>query len=56
VLIGIVILVALVVMWIIDAVRMSSRVQQINADIESRLISEIIAGRSIGAPAATPAQ
>jgi len=53
VLIGFVILIGLIVVWIIDAVRMSTRVQQVNAGIESGLISEIIAGRS-AAPA--PAQ
>ena len=44
-LIGIVIIVALVVMWVVDAVRMSSTVQRVNAEIEGRLISEIVAGR-----------
>ena len=51
--VGFVILIGLIVVWIIDAVRMSTRVQQVNAGIESGLISEIIAGRS-AAPA--PAQ
>lgn len=46
ILIGFVILIGLVVVWIIDAVRMSTRVQQVNTTIESGLISEIIAGRS----------
>jgi TM2 domain-containing membrane protein YozV len=53
VLVGILILLGLFIMWIIDAVRMSSHVQQVNSQIEGRLISEIIATR---APAAAPAQ
>jgi TM2 domain-containing membrane protein YozV len=53
VLVGILILLGLFIMWIIDAVAMSSRVQQANSQIEARLIGEIIATR---APAAALAQ
>jgi TM2 domain-containing membrane protein YozV len=55
VLIGIVILIGLFVLWVVDAVRMSSRVQQINTQIEGRLISELIAARG-PAPSVAPAQ
>jgi TM2 domain-containing membrane protein YozV len=55
VIIGIFIIIGLFILWVVDAVRMSSRVQQINAEIESRLISELIAARG-PAPAFVPAQ
>lgn len=52
VLVGILILIGLFIMWIIDAIGMSSKVQHINSQIEARLIGEILATRG---PAAAPA-
>ena len=46
VIVGIVILLGLAVVWIIDAVRMGTRVQEANTAIEGKVIAEIIAGRA----------
>lgn len=53
VLIGFVIFIGLFILWIVDAIAMSSKVQKTNSQIEARLIGEIIATR---APVAAPAQ
>jgi len=53
VLVGIFLFLGLFVVWIVDAVRMGTRVQEANTVIEGKVIAEIIAGRAT--TVATPA-
>ena len=46
VIIGMVLLLGLAVVWVIDAVRMGTRVQEANTAIEGKVIAEIVAGRT----------